>query len=99
MRDNTSAKTFRHVLFFQKAKVSATEEWCEYLRVPAICKSSGLHLHTNPSRIKNQNFQAAYMQGISQKNVNLGSFHLSHTGEQALQGHNKERATLDLGWE
>lgn len=36
----------------QKAKVSATEEWCGYLRAPAICKSSRLHLHTSPSRIK-----------------------------------------------
>lgn len=39
------------------------------------------------------------MQGISQKNANLGSFHLSHTGEQALQGHSQETATLDLGWQ
>lgn len=39
------------------------------------------------------------MQGTSQKNANLGSFHLGHTGEQALQGHSQETATLDLGWQ
>ena len=39
------------------------------------------------------------MQSILQKNANLDSLHLSCTGEQALQSHNKERATLDLRWE
>lgn len=40
-----------------------------------------------------------YVQSALQKNANLDNLHLSHTGEQALQSHNKEKATLVLRWE